>query len=147
MPEIETLLSFAAQISAILGLISIIFIAIQAWLMKRASESTALSAIYSHAQDVRQVLAQNARLRRYILESAEISRDDEDYDLAWTIAEMYLNYFEHLVLQQPHFSKTNREAWCAYVQAAVKTSPLLKAVLAAREAFYNDELLKMARAD
>lgn len=120
------------------------FIAVQVWQVSRSARSAALSAIYSHARDVRQVLVDHPELRPYVTGAAPIDSGHEHYSAARTVAEMQLNYFEHLVIQRRYFSRINWKAWRPYIEASLRCSPFLRRVLEDRRDFYSRHLLDIA---
>jgi len=92
--------------------------------LERSLRSAAQSAVYDHAITLRSQLLARPDLRAFLMEGADIDETHEDFPHVKTLAEMLLNYLEHLAVQRENLGGENWAAWKGYVQASLEGSPL-----------------------
>lgn len=108
--------------------------------VQRSLRSTAHAAIYHQAADVRAHLVEHPRLRKYFFDDVEINPEHEDYERVVTIAELFLNYLEHIAVLGDSFGAKNRPALNRFSRIAIERSPILQQHLAENRESYSDAL-------
>jgi hypothetical protein len=98
------------------------------------------AAMYHQAAEFRSHLIQYPHLRKYFFDGWEIAPEDDDYDRVITLAEVFLNYLEHIAVLGNSFGSENRPALDRFSQVAFERSPILRQHLARNQASYSDTL-------
>lgn len=129
--------SIAGLLLAVIGL-PILFIEIRG--VQRSVRSAAHAAIYAQAADFRAHLVEYPHLRKYFFENREVDPADDEYDRVVTIAELYLNYLEHVVVTIESFGRANRASLERFVRNAFDGSPVLRRRLVENRAAYSHAL-------
>lgn len=111
--------------------------------VQRSLRSTAHAAIYNQAADMRAHLVEHPHLRKYFFDNVEISPEHEDYERVVTIAELFLNYLEHIAVLGDSFGAKNRPALNRFSSIALKRSPILQQHLAENRESYSDALHRL----
>ena len=108
--------------------------------LSQSARASAHAAIYSQAADFRAHLIANPELRKYFFDGVSIEPGHPDYDRAVTLAEVFLNYLEHLAVQKSTFAGEERKVWTRFATQAVQASPLLAARISENRAAYSRRL-------
>lgn len=103
----------------------------------------AQAAPYQQASATRSLLVECPHLRKYLFHDKPIERDAEEYDRARTIAEMLINYPEHLVIQQGSIRAHDLEAWQHFVSDMFTHSPLMRQVIEDNRGSYSRDLMRL----
>ncbi|MAW79110.1 MAG: hypothetical protein CMI63_02650 [Parvularcula sp.] len=141
-PEtLENYIDLAGLAATIIGFI---FIIVQVRQLGRSVRSGAQSAIYDQAADFRAHLVAYPELRPFFFEGVDIDPSHPDYNRALTIAELFLNYLEHIAIQGGNFDGADRRAWERFVREALDESPLMARRLAERPHAYSPQLRRFA---
>ena len=98
------------------------------------------AAMYHQAAEFRGHLIQYPQLRKYFFDGWEIDPEDENYDRVVTLAEIFLNYLEHIAVLGDSFGMQNRPALDRFSQIAFERSPILRQHLTRNKASYSDAL-------
>lgn len=98
------------------------------------------AAMYNQAAEFRAHLIQYPHLRKYFFDGWEIAPEDEDYPRVITLAEIFLNYLEHIAVLGDSFGMKNRPALDRFSQVAFERSPILRQHLSRNQASYSDTL-------
>lgn len=77
------------------------------------------------------------------IEGEKIEIGSEHYVRARTIAEMFVNYLEHLVIQQDSIRSADLDVWRDFVARMIDTSPLMRRVIQDNEGFYSRDLMRI----
>ncbi len=101
---------------------------------------SAQTALYQQASDARSYLVEYPELRKYFFDGVPADPDAPHYDRVKTVAELFLNYLEHLLLQQSTLRKSDWTAWQTFVQQTVRNSPILQELIRHPHASYSREL-------
>ena len=141
---VQVLLSIGGLIIALVGL-PLLYVQLRD--VKRSLRSAVHAAIYDQAANFHAHLVQHPNLRKYFFDSQEISRDDDDYDRVATLAGLYLNYLEHMVVLGDNFGNENRSALDRFSRSALARSPILRQHLAGNQASYSDALHRILATD
>ena len=134
---LQALISGAGLLLALVGLPILI---VQLRELQRSVRGGAHAAIYEQASEFRAHLVEHPRLRKYLFDDAEITPDHSDYDRVLSIAELYLNYLEHVTVMGDSFGKGNRPALDRFVTSALAASPVLRRRLSEQRDFYSPAL-------
>lgn len=115
-----------------------------------------VSSLFTQNAQLRGIIQETPRLRKYFFDGVSILRHESDYDRVRTIAEMYLNYLEHLMVEQRALDvdgqqkrKKNRhsESW-TWVETAfdmLRRSPIMREVLENDPQWYAPQLTSIYR--
>ncbi|WP_375201687.1 hypothetical protein [Hyphococcus sp.] len=137
----ENYIDLAGLAATVIGFI---FIIVQVRQLGRSVRSSAQSAIYDQAADFREHLVAYPQLRPFFFDGADIDPAHPEYNRALTIAELFLNYLEHIAIQGGNFDGNDRKAWESFVRAALTASPLMSRRLAERPDAYSPQLRRLA---
>ena len=108
----------------------------------RSIRASTHAAMYDQAADFRSYLIQYPHLRTYFFGRTEITAAHEDYDRVVTIAEVFLNYLEHIAVLGDSFGKENRPALDRFCKISLERSPILRKHLSENRESYSDALHK-----
>lgn len=136
----EMLEAIASLATFALALVGFPFLIIQLRHLQRSVESGAHAAIYAQGADVRAHLVEHPHLRRYFFDDADIDANDPDYPRVLSIAELFLNYLEHVAVLGDTLGRRNRAALDRFVENSLTRSPVLRRRLAEDAASYSDAL-------
>jgi len=134
---VQAYASIAGLVLALIGL-PILFLEIRG--VQRSVQSAAHAAIYTQAADFRAHLVEYPHLRKYFFEDSEVDPADDEYDRVVTIAELYLNYLEHVAVTIDSFGRRNRTSLERFVRNALDGSPILRRRLAENRHAYSHAL-------
>ena len=112
--------------------------------VKRSVRGAVHAATYAQAADFRSHLVQYPHLRPYFFGGAEIAPDHADYNRVVTIAELFLNYLEHVTVLEDSYSPQDRAALDRFTKHALERSPILRRHMNNNRAAYADALLRYA---
>jgi hypothetical protein len=112
--------------------------------VKRSVRGGVHAATYAQAADFRAHLVAHPHLRPYFFEAKEIAPDHADYNRVVTIAEIFLNYLEHVTVLEDSYTRQDRAALDRFTKHALAQSPILKRHLNENRAAYADALLRYA---
>ena len=104
------------------------------------------AAMYQQAAEFRAHLIQFPHLRKYFFDGWEIAPEDEEYSRVVTLAEIFLNYLEHIAVLGDSFGMQNRPALDRFSQVAFEKSPILRQHLTRNQASYSDTLHRFLKA-
>lgn len=136
--------AFAALGGVAVAAVGLVFVILQ---LKRLEQSVRLgahAAMYDRGADFRAHLVAYPHLRKYFFDGEPAESDHPDYDRALTIAELYLNYLEHVAVTVDSFGRRNRTALDGFIADALAKSPILRRRLAEHPKGYNRALLRYA---
>lgn len=98
------------------------------------------SRLYSQNAHARELLVQYPDLRKYIFGGVPIAAEHEDYERVRSIAEIYLNYLEHLMVEQESLEIDNLETWKSTATDVLSRSPIMQKNLCEHPAWYAKAL-------
>ena len=104
------------------------------------------AAMYHQAAEFRAHLIEYPDLRKYFFDGWEIAPEDQDYPRVITLAEIFLNYLEHIAVLGDSFGMQNRPALDRFTQVAFERSPILRQHLSRNKASYSDTLHRFLKA-
>jgi hypothetical protein len=139
---LQALISGAGLLLALVGLPILI---VQLRELQRSVRGGAHAAIYAQASEFRAHLVEHPRLRKYLFDGAEITPDHpdgEEYDRVLSLAELYLNYLEHVTVMADSFGKGNRPVLDRFVTSALAASPVMRRRLSEQRDFYSPALAR-----
>jgi len=108
--------------------------------VKTSIRATTHAAMYDQAADFRSYLVQYPHLRKYFFDGGKITEEHEEYDRVLTLAEIFLNYLEHIAVLGDGFGKENRPALDRFCKLALEKSPILRKHLSDNRDSYSDAL-------
>lgn len=133
---------YISTLALVLAAIGLPLLYVQLRDVKRSMRAGAHAAIYSQASDVRGHLVEYPNLRRYFFDGAEIEPDHDEYARVVTIAELFLNYLEHMAVMQDAFGEANRPSLDRFCDEMLSSSPILRQRLADGRSLYSQVLVQ-----
>ena len=137
--------SIALITGVFLQVLGLLFVIYQLKRVNTSIRVSAQSALYQQSSVIRHMLVEHPEVRKYIFESEPASKDLDNYDRICTIAEMMLNYLEHLVIQEDSLRKHDRDAWARFVRRTIDASPVMQEILESKPEFYSSDLVDVYR--
>jgi hypothetical protein len=92
--------------------------------------------------EIRKLLVEKPYMRKYFFNSEKISTDHDNYSEVRTLAEMYANYMEHLVLQENNVNPNDWGLWTGIIRDIYSTSPILQEVITEKPKWFSHSLHK-----
>lgn len=135
--SLQLLVSLAGVAIAAVGL-PIIYLQLRN--VSQSLRSSTHAAIYEQASGFRSHLVEHPHLRKYFFDGVEILPGDPNYNQVLTLAEMFLNYLEHIAVLETSFGQDNKPALDLFVASALKRGPILRVHLAENPELYSDAL-------
>ena len=142
--SLQLLLSLGGLLVALVGL-PLLYVQLRD--VKRSLRSGTHAAMYEQAANVRAHLVEYPHLRRYFFDGADIAPEHEEYDRVVTIAEVFLNYLEHIAVLGDSFGRENRPALDRFTRITLQNSPILRRHLQQHRESYSDALHRYLATD
>ena len=140
---LQLTLSIAGLLIAAIGL-PLIYMQLRG--LQKSILTATHAAMYQQAAEFRAHLIQFPHLRKYFFDGWEIAPEDEEYSRVVTLAEIFLNYLEHIAVLGDSFGMQNRPALDRFSQVAFEKSPILRQHLTRNQASYSDTLHRFLKA-
>jgi hypothetical protein len=140
---LQLTLSIAGLLIAAIGL-PLIYMQLRG--LQKSILTATHAAMYQQAAEFRAHLIQYPHLRKYFFDGWEIAPEDEEYSRVVTLAEIFLNYLEHIAVLGDSFGMQNRPALDRFSQVAFEKSPILQQHLTQNRASYSDSLHRFLKA-
>lgn len=138
--SVETLQLVVSMAGLLLAAVGLPLVYAQLRDVQRSIRASTHAAVYEQAADLRAHLVEYPHLREFFFGGTEIAVDHADYDRVVTIAELFLNYLEHIAVLSDSFGKANLPALHRFVRVAMEQSPILRKHLSNNRAAYSDAL-------
>lgn len=145
MAILDSVQSFGLIVGVFLQVIGLGFVIYQLKRVNTSIRVSAQSALYQQSAAIRQLLVEHPGLRKYIFDGVHASPDLEEYDRIRTVAEMALNYLEHLVIQEGSLRKHDQNAWQRFVVRTLSNSPVMQDILDECPESYSSDLVETYR--
>jgi hypothetical protein len=136
----ETIQAYAAVIGLLLAFIGLPLVVLQLSELQRSARSAAHAAIYEQGASFRAHLIERPHLRKYFFDGVDIAATDPEYERVVTLAEVFLNYLEHVTVMIDSFGRGNRAALEGFVRNALARSPIMRRHLENDPALYSHAL-------
>ena len=111
--------------------------------LNRQAHSDGLNYLYSQSSAIREKLMESPHLIRYFRANEECETstiEPEHKQEAMLLAELYLNYFEHLAIQEMNLRKNDWETWLSILDDVFRESYIMREVYLARKNWYAPAL-------
>jgi hypothetical protein len=92
--------------------------------------------LYSQSGDVRKLIAQYPDVRQYFFNNKKIDKDHDDYARTRTLAELYLNYMEHFIIQAPNLRRKDWGDWQETLLNVYDSTPIIQEALSEDPKWY-----------
>jgi hypothetical protein len=114
---------------------------------RESIDTSAYNTVATQLIDVHKVLIDHPDMVKYIYFGEKIDPDSKNYWLAWSVANLFLNFFDDYTAMEPHFnvSDTDIEAWHRYIGDTFTQSPLMCQILKDAKEEYGSALVNMAK--
>ncbi|MEJ2344300.1 MAG: hypothetical protein P8076_01380 [Gammaproteobacteria bacterium] len=142
MPSLEELKTVGLVVGILLQIAGFAVLIYQLAQLNKSIRVSAQTALYQQSSSIRSILVERPELRKYLFDGQPVGPESEDYQRAQTVAEMFLNYLEHLMIQQENLRTGDWEAWNRFVSETLAGSPLMQEILRDRPDFYSDDLIQ-----
>lgn len=139
---LQVLLSLCGLLIAAVGL-PLLYLQLRD--LKRSLRSATHAAIYQQAADFRAHLVEYPHLRQFFFDGLDIAPEHQDYSRVVTLAEIFLNYLEHIAVLGNSFGTENRPALERFSRTALERGPILRRCLAGNPAAYSDALNRLVK--
>ncbi|MDX1626023.1 MAG: hypothetical protein R3323_05875 [Wenzhouxiangellaceae bacterium] len=142
MADPETLRTTGLFAGLALQLIGLVVVIVQLRRVNASIRVSAQASLYQQSSSVRSALIEYPSLRRYFYEGRNIDPESEDYHRVRTIAEEFLNYLEHLVIQRGSLRDDEFSAWNRFVYRTISSSPVMREILDENPDLYSRDLVR-----
>ncbi len=122
----DVLQAIGAIVSVFVSVLGFAFLWVQIQGLNRALHSETHGKIFAEDFDIAKIFLERPRLRPYFYGNVEIQKDDVDYGMVETIAELYVCHFEHVMLQSKYLPTDIRQSWLEYVRYLYRSSPPIR---------------------
>ena len=141
----ETLQLYLSLCGLLIAAIGLPLIYMQLRGLQKSILTATHAAMYQQAAEFRAHLIQYPHLRKYFFDGWEITPEDEEYSRVVTLAEIFLNYLEHIAVLGDSFGMQNRPALDRFSRVAFEKSPILRQHLTQNQASYSDTLQRFLK--
>jgi hypothetical protein len=101
--------------------------------------------LYRHQQVIHQFFIDRMELRRFFYEGAEVEGQAAEVQTINIVAEMMVDFFEHIFLQLPSLGEDTQEGWESYIVNIYKNSPAVQAHITTNDAWYSTRLINLLK--
>ncbi len=118
-------------ISIIALVISVIGVVYTHWnygKTQKALLNDSMGRLYQQNNEIRMVFFNYPQLREYFFRDREISEDDSNYKQVLSVAEMILNYLEHLLIQKENIPEEQWSSWSDLIGVYYKGRPIIRSM-------------------
>ncbi len=144
--SVENLQLILSVIGVLLAAIGLPLLYMQLRGLRKSILTATHAAMYHQAAEFRAHLMEYPHLRKYFFDGWEIEPEHEEYSRVVTLAEIFLNYLEHIAVLGNSFGIQNRPALDRFTQVAFERSPILRQHLTRNQASYSDTLNRFLKA-
>lgn len=99
--------------------------------------------LYRHQQVIHQFFIDRLDLRPFFYDGAEIQGEEDEVQTINIVAEMMVDFFEHIFLQLPSLGEDTQEGWESYIVKIYKNSPAVREHLRTNGAWYSHRLINL----
>jgi hypothetical protein len=145
MPSFDHLQALALIVGVFLQVLGLGFVIYQLKRVNTSIRVSAQSALYQQSATIRQLLVEHPDVRKYLFDGEPADRELEDYARIRTVAEMALNYLEHLVIQEDSLRAHDQAAWKRFVVGAISKSPIMQEIIEQSPDSYSPDLVAVYR--
>ena len=126
-----------------IGLLIVAYSVIQ---VSRAFRASVISQVYGELHHVHHVFIENSQLRPHFFHRVHIGPDDKNYMQARSVAEMYLDIFEQILIMRPYAPRKLRPFFEGYIRDMLSGSPfLLRYLTENQKLLYPERLVEIVR--
>lgn len=138
--QIIAALSFAALAAGIWFAID------QAQEVRESIDASTYNTITTQLLEINKVFVEHPEMQKYIYGEADVRKGESDYDRAYAVGDLVLNFFDNYIALELHLVSTNYEleAWHLYISDTFSSSPIICKILFEAKDEYGEELVKMA---
>lgn len=140
--------AISTAVGALASGIGLLIVAYSVVQVSRAFRASVISQVYGELHHVHHTFIENPQLRPYFFHRAHIGKDHEDYMQARSVAEMYLDIFEQILIMRPYAPRKLRPFFDAYIREMLSESPFLLGYLTETEnqkLLYPERLVEIVR--
>jgi hypothetical protein len=131
-------------VGAIISGIGLVGIAISIILARKSFSHAVIGQLYGELHHI--TFIEHSDMRPYFFHEKFIGSEDDDYMMARSIAEMYLDIFEQIFILRPLAPRKLRPLFEAYIRDMLSRSPILRAYLVENEKLlYPQQLVDIVR--
>lgn len=93
--------------------------------------------LYRHQQVIHQFFIERLDLRPFFYDGAEVKGDEVEIQTIKIVAEMMVDFFEHIFLQLPSLGEDTQEGWESYIVKIYRNSPAVREHIKTNGAWYS----------
>ena len=113
-------------LSILVGVVGFSVLAYQLRQINRQAHSDGLNYLYTQSAGIRDVLLAKPWWIPIFRGGQRITKEDDAYGEALLVAELYLNYFEHLAIQEMNLRRNDWETWLSIMDDIFRNSPIVR---------------------
>lgn len=121
----------------IISVAGFLVVIIQLFKLDKSLKSSARGNIYDMASRIKEVFLAKPYLRQYFFEGEEITKTQEHYYEAISVADYYCLYLEQIATEKNNIDKTERDSWLKYAHGIYHNSPIIKEYLKDKKKCYS----------
>jgi hypothetical protein len=107
-----------------------LLISIVTYLINRQhNQNTYTAILYAQNDEIRKIFITQPEFRPYFFDGKSISESDENFQSIYSLAELILNYLEHLALHKKHVYRNDLGSWSKLIDIYYKKSPIVRQVV------------------
>jgi len=141
----EKIMDWMSTIQTSVGVIGFGALIYQLRQVERSVRSATRWSIYDLSARVKQNIIDSPELRPYFHDGKEITVDDDNYDKAMAVADLFCLYLEKIATQGEGISEQNRTSWGEYVRDVYNNCPAIRLHLNGKESWYSDEFWEIIK--
>lgn len=120
-------------IVACIGFSGLIISAFNVFRLSRLLDNDSKGRLYHQNNEIRKIFFERPELRKYFFENADISKGHDNYNTVLSLAEMVLNYLEHLELQKSNCSSKDWGEWEGLFHLYCRNSPVVRELVSMQD--------------
>ncbi len=131
--EVQAICSLLGVVVTIVGFIYVIK---QLNSAKKANQIATYENIYARMHDIHKFLFEHPEFRDYFYHEKKIAPGDPKYSQVMTVAEMFADFLQQVMLQADLMPKKTAEGWTNYARSVIRRSPVLKEFFVRNKEWY-----------
>jgi hypothetical protein len=101
--------------------------------------------LYRHQQVIHQFFIERLDLRPFFYDGAEIKGDEVEIQTIRIVAEMMVDFFEHIFLQLSSLGEDTQEGWESYIAKVYNSSPAVQDHIRINGGWYSRKITLLAK--
>jgi hypothetical protein len=145
---------WVAIISQVIAALSLLVLAGGIWFaidqakeVRESIDASTYNTITTQLLEINKIFVEHPELQRYINDKVDVKKGDPNYDRAYAIGTLQLNFFDNYIALELHLVSENYDlnAWHKYIADTFSTSPIMCQILNESKDEYGEELGQIAQ--